>query len=179
MLEPSEKDLAPADGRVPSPWAGLISSAAFLVPLALSFSSSPSPNHPRTLLWYKSLRMPAFKPPDTAVPVAWMAIESGLAFAAYRLLRKPGSTARNRALGWLGANVAAIGGWSRLFFGKRDLPASTVAAAAMIGSGAAYVAEARKVDGSASAAGIPFVAWVVFATVLTAAIWERNRGRSR
>lgn len=155
--------------------AGLVAAAAWIVPLALSYSTSPSPNHPRTLLWYKTLRMPAFKPPDAAVPIAWAAIETLLAFAAYRLLRKPGSSARNRALGWLGANVAAIGGWSRLFFGQRNLPASTLAAASMIGTGAAYVMESRKVDGEAAAAGVPFVAWVAFATVLTAAIWRRNR----
>lgn len=155
--------------------AGLLAAAAYVVPLALSYSTAPSPNHPRTLLWYKTLRMPSFKPPDAAVPLAWAAIETTLAFAAYRLLRRPGSPARSRALAWLGANVVAIGGWSRLFFGQRNLPASTIAAATMIGSGAAFVAEARKVDGSASAAGVPFVAWVAFATVLTAAIWRRNR----
>lgn len=117
--------------------AGLTAAAAWIVPLALSASTSPTPNHPRAMLRYKTFRMPSFKPPDAAVPLAWAAIETALAFAAYRLLRKPGSPARSRALGWLGANVVEIGGWSRLFFGQRNLPASTVAAATMIGSGAA------------------------------------------
>lgn len=164
-----------SSGSLPPVAAGLLAAAAYVVPLALSYSSSPAPQHPRALLWYKSLRMPPIKPPDVAIPLAWVGIESALAFAAYRLLRKPGSAARNRSLGWLGANVVAIGGWSRLFFGHRNLPLSTVAAATMVGSGAAYVLESRGVDGVASAAGVPFVAWVAFATVLTAAIWQRNR----
>ena len=127
------------------------------------------------LLWYRWLRQPAFKPPDIAVPLAWVAIESSLAFASYRLLRQRPGPARNRSLAWLAFNVFNIGGWSRLFFGSRNLPASTLAAAAMVGAGAAYVAEARKADAPAAAAGVPFVAWVAFATVLTAAIWRKNR----
>ena len=163
-------------GAAPSRALSLgLSSAAFAVPLLLSRSTTPSPGHPRIFLWYRALRKPGFKPPDIAIPLAWMAIETSLATAAYRLLRRPSAPARNRALAWLGGNVVAIGAWSRLFFGTRNLPASTVGAAALLATGAAYVAEARKADRGAAAAGIPFVAWVAFATVLTAAIWRKNR----
>lgn len=157
--------------------AALLASAPLFVPWLMSRSTVPAPYHPRVFLWYKSLRQPAFKPPDAAVPVAWSLIEASMATAAYRLLRSASSQARNRSLAWLATNTVAIGAWSWLFFGKRDLPASTVAAAAMIASGTAYVVEARKVDRTAAAAGVPFVAWVAFATVLTAAIWQRNRGK--
>jgi tryptophan-rich sensory protein len=37
------------------------------------------------------------------------------------------------------------------------------------------VAQAKRVDGLAAGAGVPFVAWVAFATLLTAALWRRNR----
>ena len=153
----------------------LLSTSAYVVPLLLSRSSTPTPAHPRTLLWYTALRKPWFKPPDVAIPLAWMAIESALAFGGYRLLRKPSAPARNKSLGLLALNVLNIGGWSRLFFGRRNLPASTIAAAALVGTGAAYVAEARKADAPSALAGVPLVAWVAFATVLTAALWRRNR----
>ncbi|RYY52060.1 MAG: tryptophan-rich sensory protein, partial [Comamonadaceae bacterium] len=166
----------PADSAtVPKAVAAAVASTAFLVPYALSRSTSPTPDHPRVLLWYAALRKPFFKPPDVAVPLAWTAIESGLAVAAYRLLRGPPSRARASALGWLAANVVGIGAWSRLFFGRRNLPASTVAAGALCAAGAVYTVRAREVDGVAGAAGIPLTAWVAFATVLTAALWRRNR----
>lgn len=126
-------------------------------------------------IWYRVLKKPRFQPPDPVIPVAWTLIDSALAFGAWRLLRAPASRHRNRALGWWAVNVAMVGGWSAIFFGRRNLPAATAAAAAMVGSGAAYVAEARAVDRPAAVAGLPFVAWVGFATVLTAAIWRRNR----
>lgn len=168
-------DAAPAQVVVPRSLAALLASSAFVVPLALSASTSPTLNHPRTFFWYRWLRKPGYKPPDAAIPVAWAAIESALAYAGYRLLRTPSFPARNRSLAWLGLNVLAIGAWSRLFFGGRNLPASTVAAAAMVCTGAAYVQQARRVDRQAALAGVPFVAWVAFATVLTGAIWLRNR----
>lgn len=67
--------------------AAAIASCALAVPFALSLSSTPSPNHPRTLLWYRSLREPKFKPPDGVFPLAWGGIEAALAAAGYRLLR--------------------------------------------------------------------------------------------
>ncbi|MBC7436123.1 MAG: tryptophan-rich sensory protein, partial [Bdellovibrionales bacterium] len=108
----------------------LLALGAYVLPFVLSRSTSPTPDHPRIFVWYRALRQPAFKPPDIVIPLAWTAIETGLAVAAYRLLQKPSSPERTRSLAWLAGNVAAIGGWSRLFFGSRNLPASTFAAAA-------------------------------------------------
>lgn len=171
-LPPADDD---APGAASRGSAAALALSAFFVPALINAPVAPTPNHPRTLLWYALLRKPGFKPPDVAIPIAWTAIEAGLAFGGYRLLRSAPSAARKRALGWWAANVAMIGGWSGIFFGAKNLPASTFAAAALIGSGAAYVHEAAKVDRPAAAAGIPLVAWVGFATVLTAAIWRRNR----
>jgi tryptophan-rich sensory protein len=145
--------------------------------MAMGASSSPAPPHLRVLVWYKTLRMPSFKPPDWAIPAAWLAIEAGLATSAYRLLRAEASPERTRALGWLAWNITMIGGWSRLFFKHRRLGVSTLAAASMVATGAAFVRESKPLDPVASRAAIPFVAWVSFATVLTATIWRLNRRR--
>lgn len=163
------------DEGLPRPIAASLATAAYVVPYLLSRSTTPSPDHPRVFFWYRWLKKPAIKPPDIAIPLTWVAIETGLAFAGYRLLRASPSPARSRALALLAGNVLGIGGWSRLFFGGRNLPVSTVAAAALGIGAAAYVHEARKVDEPAAAAGVPLVAWVCFATVLTAALWRRNR----
>jgi len=73
-----------------------------------------------------------------------------------------------------GPYVAMIGGWTKVFFGERSLTGGAVGAAAMIGTGAAYVERASRVDGLAAAAGVPFTAWVAFATVLGEEIRRRN-----
>ena len=160
---------------VSKPVAAAIASCAFIVPLGLSLSSTPTPNHPRTFLWYLSLREPAFKPPDWLFPVSWTAIETGLAVAAYRLVRARPSAARTKSLALWGWNVFMIGGWSRLFFKRHQLAVSTVAAASLVATSVAFVKESKKVDRIASRAGIPLVGWVAFATVLTATIWHLNK----
>jgi tryptophan-rich sensory protein len=157
----------------------MLASSAFTIPLIVAGSSSPSPRHLRVLTWYKSLRMPVFKPPDWVIPAAWLAIESGLAASGYRLLRASPGSERNRSLGWLAWNIGMIGGWSRLFFKHRRLGTSTVAAASMVATGVALVRQSKPVDPVASRAAIPFVAWVSFATVLTASIWRLNRRKRR
>ncbi len=169
----------PSRQRLPPTVAGALASGAFIVPLALSASSTPTPNHPRILAWYLGLRKPAFKPPDWVIPVAWNAIEAGLALAAYRLVRAAPTEHRRRALALLSWNTFMIGGWGRLFFKHRSLGLSTVAAATMIATGAGFVREARPVDKMAARAGVPFLAWVSIATVLTASLWGLNRRRSR
>jgi translocator protein len=155
--------------------AALLAAGAFAVPAALSIDTSPTPKHPRTMRWYRALRQPFFKPPDALIPLAWTAIECALAAAMYRLLRSAPSAARSRAVALLAWNITAIGGWSRLFFLQRNLPISTLTAATMVASGAAFVQQARQVDPTAARAGVPFVAWVAFATLLTASIWQLNR----
>ncbi len=170
-------DATPDESPISAPAAAVIASGVLFVPTLMSLSSSPSPDHPRIMLWYRTLRQPWFKPPDVAIPLAWTAIEAALAFSSYRLLRARTSPVRTNALGWMAFNVLMIGGWSRLFFKRRNLPISTVAAAAMVVSGAALTAQANKVDKPAALATLPFVGWVAFATVLTASIWRLNRRR--
>ena len=55
-----------------------------------------------------------------------------------------------------------IGGWSRLFFKRRNLPLAVAAAGGMVALGAAYTAAAREVDKPAATAGVPFTVWVGF-----------------
>ncbi len=161
------------DAAVSRPWAAAVAASALAWPALAGYRWGPQ--RFAAGIWYRLLHKPPFQPPDKAFPVAWSLIDAALAVGAYRLLRRPASAQRSRALGWWALNVALIGGWSALFFGRRNLPGSTAVAAAMVGTGVAYVAQARAVDRPAAVAGVPFVAWVAFATVLTAAIWRRNR----
>lgn len=157
-----------------APAAAVIAASALVLPAWVSASSTPTPNHPRIFRWYQSLREPRFKPPDALIPLAWTGIDTALAIAGYRLLRSSPSAARSKALALWGWNVAMIGGWSRLFFKRQDLPLSTVAAAGLAATGVAFVNQARQVDETAAKAGLPLVGWVAFATVLTAAFWRLN-----
>jgi tryptophan-rich sensory protein len=137
--------------------------------------NAPDPSHPGIRRWYKRLDKPSYTPPDAAFGAVWPILETGRAVGGYRLLRQPAEAPRNLAVGlWL-LNTAMVGGWTELFFRKKKLGTSAVASAAMIVSGTGYVAAAAKVDRTAAATAVPFVAWLGFATLLAERIWERNR----
>lgn len=137
--------------------------------------NAPDPSHPGIRLWYKRLDKPAYTPPDAVFGAVWPVLEAGLAVGGYRLLRAPAGGPRNLAVGlWL-LNTGMIGGWTELFFRRRELGPSAAVSGAMIATGTAYVVAAGRVDRTAAASGAPFVAWLGFATLLAERIWERNR----
>lgn len=139
--------------------------------------NSPEPAHPAIDRWYHGLRKPPFTPPDPVFGAVWPAVEAALAYGGYRLLRKSPGAARNASLGlWL-FNTGMIAGWTELFFRRRRLGAGAVASAAMLASGVGYVAAAAEVDKKAAAAGVPFAAWLGFATLLAEEVWRRNPPR--
>jgi tryptophan-rich sensory protein len=136
--------------------------------------NAPDRTHPGTRRWYRQLDKPAYTPPDAAFGAVWPVLESGLAVGGYRLLRQPSGGRRNLSVGlWL-LNTAMVGGWTELFFRKHELGASAVASGAMVATGAGYVAAAGKVDRVAAGTGVPFVAWLGFATLLAERVWQRN-----
>ena len=85
-------------------------------------------------------------PPDWVIPVAWTETEAGMAGAVYRLVRAPASAQRSRVMQLLSWNILMIGGWSQLFFKRRNLVVSTAEAASTIATGVAFVRVAAGVD---------------------------------
>lgn len=154
--------------------------AAGAVALVLGMSAAvgrrnaPGRSHPGIRGWYRRLDKPDFTPPDPVFGAAWPVLETALAVGGYRLLRHPGGTSRDAAVGlWL-LNTAMIGGWTQLFFREKRLGASAAASAVMLTTASSYVAIAAKVDRPAAVLSVPFVAWLGFATVLAERVWRRN-----
>ena len=163
------------DTGLSRPAAAGVVAAALGFTAVLAMRNSPDPLHPRTRRWYKRLDKPSYTPPDPVFGGVWPVVESGLAVGGYRLLREPPSPTRNLAVGLWIINVGMIGGWTEIFFGRKELGASAAASGAMVASGAGYVAAAARVDRTAALTGVPYVAWLGFATLLAERIWERNR----
>lgn len=172
-----ETSMSPArrGGGLSRPAALAVVAAVLGASAVLGRRNAPDPSHPGIRRWYKRLDKPSYTPPDAAFGAVWPVLETGLAVGGYRLLRRPANTPRNVAVGlWL-VNTGMVGGWTELFFRRKALGPSAVVSGAMIASGAAYVGAAAKVDRTAAATAVPFVAWLGFATLLAERIWERNR----
>jgi len=176
-LAASEHGSPPADVKSGglSPLVALSAVAVVLGASAvLGRRNAPDPSHPGIRRWYRRLDKPGFTPPDAVFGAVWPVLETGLAVGGYRLLRQPANSQRNTAVGlWL-LNTAMVGGWTELFFRRKRLGASAAASAAMVATSTAYVAAAARVDRPAAAVGVPFAAWLGFATLLAESVRQRN-----
>lgn len=162
-----------ADGLSPI-WAAGLALGVVTAALLVGKRASPSPDHPRTRRWYRTLEKPGFTPPTLVYPIAWTAIQASLAYGGYRLLRADPSPERTTALLFWTTNQIGVGGWSEVFFGQRSPGWGTLASAALGTSAIAYVSAAGRTDTVAARLGAPLVVWVTFATVLSEEIWRRN-----
>ena len=132
------------------------------------------PQHPRTALWYASLRKPSYTPPGAVVGAAWTVLDALLCVAGYRLLTTRPSPLRNVAVAAWSLDVLGIAGFPWAFFGRKELGASAAISGGMLASAATAVGTAACVDPIAAAAEAPLVAWLGFATLLSEEIWRRN-----
>lgn len=126
-------------------------------------------------VWYRTLLKPAIQPPPVVFPVVWTALYTSIAAASVdaqsHMTPEQKTTYRRK----LAANMALNAGWCWTFFRGHRLAPSIVVAGAL----AASTADLARTAGAASPrAGwtlVPYTAWNGFATVLTTAIWRKNR----
>ncbi len=124
--------------------------------------------------WYRQLDKPDFTPPDKVFPIVWTSLYALIAWSGWRVWSAAPSRHRSAALRLWISQLAANAKWSKLFFGQHRPIAAFADAVALEGIIFSYMNSARKVDGAAATAFVPYAAWIAFATVLNAEIARRN-----
>lgn len=120
--------------------------------------------------WYTAADKPSFTPPGPVFGIVWTILYAAMALAAWRLSRRredgvPGASAALR-LWWVQLALNFL--WTPLFFAARWLEAGLVDIVLLDAVLALLVVKAWRVDRAASLLLVPYLAWVLFATVLTA-----------
>lgn len=155
--------------------AAVLAGGAVAVAQGIGAQANPSPDHPRTAAWYKSLAKPSATPPGPVFGVAWTGLDLLLGYAGFRLMKARPSPARSTALVAWSSNLLGIAGFSWVFFGRKQLGEALGVSSAMVVTSAATVGTAALVDRKAAYASAPLLVWVLFATVLQEEVWRRNR----
>ena len=131
--------------------------------------------YPNLAPWYSSLVKPAFNPPNWIFAPVWTILYALMAFAVWRILRLPQtSAARRTALTLFFVQLTLNAAWSWMFFGANSpllgiiniIPQLLVIVAAVV---AFY-----RLDKAAAWCLAPLAAWVAFASALNVAIWRLN-----
>lgn len=122
--------------------------------------------------WYRTLRKPAWTPPDWLFPIAWTALYLAMAVAAARVAPLPGS-AHAIALWALQITLNSI--WTPLFFGRHRIGAAAVVLGMLWVAVAATTVAFFRLDAIAGWLFVPYVVWVSLAVALNFAVWRLNR----
>lgn len=125
--------------------------------------------------WYRALRKPAIQPPPVVFPVVWTALYAQTALASIDAQAHMTTAEARVYRRKLACNMALNAGWCWSFFRGHRLVPSIAVAGALAASSADL---ARTAGGASRRAGwslLPYTAWNTFATVLTTAIWHKNR----
>jgi translocator protein len=140
-------------------------------------------SRPAQSAWYESLRKPSFQPPRQVFPIVWPLLYADVAAVSASTvdeLEERGSADQARTYSALLAlNLVLNASWSWLFFNRRMLGTSAVAAAALTASSADLTRRSVAVRGASAAPLALYPMWCAFATVLSSRIWWLNRRRSR
>jgi len=129
--------------------------------------------------WYEKLRKPSIQPPRQAFPIVWPLLYADIAAVSAGTLDQLNYDGRqDEARTYsvlLALNLIVNGGWTWLFFSRRKLGASAVAAAALTVSSADLTGRAVRTRGAGAGVLGLYPLWCVFATALSTRIWWLNR----
>ena len=154
-----------------------------LIPTALAVTATAIigglASRPAQSAWYQALRKPAYQPPRQAFPIVWPILYADIATVSAATLddlerHGQGQERRNYVVA-LVTNLVLNGSWSWLFFNRRKLGASAIAAGALTVSSADLTRRAAAVQGRRAAPVGLYPLWCAFATALSTHIWILNR----
>jgi tryptophan-rich sensory protein len=125
--------------------------------------------------WYPSLHKPSWTPPSWLFGPVWTLLYVGMGTAAWRVWRALGPLESRRLVRLYAAQLALNAIWSILFFGQQSPGLALIEVIVLWLVLVRMLALLWPVDRIAGALWALYVAWVTFATLLNAAVWELNR----
>lgn len=128
--------------------------------------------------WYRSLRKPAWTPPDRVFPIAWAVLYLLMAIAAWRVYLTEPSAARDAGLVLYLIHLLFNATWSWLFFGRRRMVAALADILLLWMLLSLVILLFWQVSVLAAVLLVPYWCWIAFAALLNARLWRLNPGAS-
>ena len=125
--------------------------------------------------WYVDLQKPALTPPNWAFPIVWNFLYFLIGLAGWLIWRSAGGVAAGGApLSIYGAQVMLNFSWSVVFFGLHSPGGAVVEICVLLAALVANIMSFWRISKLAAVLLLPYLAWTVFATYLTAMVWLLN-----
>ena len=124
--------------------------------------------------WYRDLEKPSWQPPGAVFGPVWTILYVLIAIAATLAVRDVPGVRRRIVAGLFAANLALNVAWTWIFFTAKRPRWSLAEILLLEASSLGLIRRSARVDGAAAGMLVPYAAWTAFATVLNAAIVNRN-----
>ncbi len=145
----------------------------FVTFLAAALGSAATFSSVKT--WYPTLNKPTWTPPSWLFGPVWTLLYAGMAIAAWRVWRAADDLGAKRTFRLFRTQLALNALWSILFFGLRRPDWALLDIIALWAMLVMMMIWFWRVDRIAGAIWAVYTAWVTFAFVLNAAVWNLNR----
>lgn len=154
---------------------GLLALAVSIaVPLGLGSLVGLSVREETSGPWYRSLNKPTWNPPGAVFGPVWAVLYVMMGVACWRVWVAGGGRLLAAPLVLYAIQLALNLAWSLAFFKAHSLKWALVDILALLAVLVATVAAFHRVDSTAGLLLLPYIAWVSFATLLTASLYLRN-----
>jgi benzodiazapine receptor len=124
--------------------------------------------------FYASLAKPAWAPPGWLFGPVWTVLYVLMGVAAWLVWRRAGWSGASGALSLFLVQLVCNAAWSWIFFAWRSGALAFADIVLLLVLIVATMLAFARVHGLAALLLLPYLAWVVFATALTFAIWRGN-----
>jgi tryptophan-rich sensory protein len=127
--------------------------------------------------WYPTLVKPSFNPPNWIFAPVWTSLYVMMGVAAGFIWNQitTQKVAVTKALQIFAIQLVLNALWSYLFFGLHNLMLATIEVVLLWLMIFETYSQFAKINKTASYLMLPYLAWVSFASVLTASIWWLNK----
>jgi translocator protein len=126
--------------------------------------------------WFDALRKPPFMPPGWTFGVVWPILYALMGVALAMIIAEPPSPRRQAAITLFVIQLALNFAWSPIFFAGHDIRLAKIIIFVMTAVAAAAAGQFLRLRRAAGLLMIPYLAWLVFATILNATIEDLNPG---
>ncbi len=124
--------------------------------------------------WYAGLNKPSFNPPNWLFGPVWTSLYTMMGIAFYIIWKQPATDTRKKAFQLFIIQFVLNFFWSIIFFSLHSIGAALIEIIVMWIFILLTIIQFSKLSKPAAWLLVPYIAWVSFATLLTASIWKLN-----
>ncbi|ETE65316.1 Translocator protein, partial [Ophiophagus hannah] len=130
----------------------------------------------REMMWYRSLKLPPWRPPNWLFGPVWGTLYTSMGYGSYLVWRDLGGF-NEKSFAPLGLYVGQLAlnwSWTPVFFGQHKIGLGLFVLLLITGAATATTVAWNHVNKAAACLMYPYIAWLMFASLLNYRIWRDN-----